>query len=690
MRKRNEGDLASLKRHGFRPARLFTAVAVALHRQGPWLGYGIGVAGVALAAWLRWILVARLGQDFPPYLTFYPVIIVAALLGGTGAGLLATAASAALVDYFFLLPVGFGIESPADKAGFAIFLATNLMMSLIGGALRSAHRRTEAQADELAQTVEVLDWANVLVRDMHDRITLWSNGCQRLYRFSSEEALGKVSHELLRTAFPEPLENIRRTLLMSGRWKGDVTHTASDGRPVIVSSEWLLRRDPAGRPSSIIELNADVTARKAAEAARDRMAAIVADSGDAVIAKDLQGQITSWNQGAERLFGYSPVQVLGQNIRLLVPPERQGEEEQIMAAIRRGEKVEHYDSQRQTRDGRLIDVSITASPIHDSSGQIVGVSKIARDITERKQAERVLARGREELEQLVAERTAKLQEMVAELEHFSYTITHDMRAPLRAMRGLAGVLVEECGACLHGERLEFLRRIADSADRLDQLIADSLQYSLLVRGRFGLEPVDADALLRGILKSYPQFQPPHAHIHVVNRLPVVLANKAGLTQCFSNLLGNAVKFVQPGRTPEVSIWAGEAGPPAAEPTLTRSPAQTKAASSPLSTWHLPEPAPAASPDGQPPAPAVRIWFEDKGIGIDKEYHDKIWLMFQRLNKSYSGTGIGLALVRKAVERMGGRVGLESKPGHGSRFWVELQSAQLDPGKNHSQQAVLNE
>jgi PAS domain S-box-containing protein len=281
------------------------------------------------------------------------------------------------------------------------------------------------------------------------------------------------------------------------------------------------------------------------------------------------------------------------------------------------------------------------------------------------------------LEQVVAERTARLQEMVAELEHFFYTITHDMRAPLRAMRGLAGVLVKECGSCLQGQRLEFLQRIADAADRMDRLITDSLQYSLLVRGQFELEPVDADALLRQILASYPQFQPPHAHVAIENHLPTVLANQAGLTQCFSNLLGNAVKFVQPGQIPEVLVRAEEARPYEPATDLTRGPLHQKSTSG-LSAWHIPAETVFSTSPCWPPSRAVRIWFEDKGIGIEKQYHDRIWVMFQRLNKTYAGTGIGLALVRKAVERMGGRVGLESDPGHGSRFWVELQIADTCP------------
>jgi PAS domain S-box-containing protein len=678
------------REHEARPALAFPSTT--MRASGRWVGYTVAVAGIGVAAWLRWRLAASFGPEIPPFITFYPAIMLAALLAGTGAGLLATILSAATVAFFFLEPSGLGVGRPVDMASLTIFTAVNLMMSVVGGSLHRARNRAAEQAGELART-----------------------------------------------------------------------------------------------------------------------AAIIADSDDAVIANDLQGRITAWNIGAERLFGYRAEQVLGQDILLLVPPERHDEEERILAAVRRGEKVEHYESQRLTQDGRLIDLSITTSPIRDRGGRIIGASKIARDITERKRGEEALrlseqkfakafasnlaglaltrladgtflevndtwlklfgyrreevigrsvqqelriwrrledrapfvqelrekgslrewelelvrksgevfvgqasvqvlsvqgeevilatvlditerkrarealARSREELERLVRERTAKLQEMVAELELFSYTITHDMRTPLRAMRGFADLLLEECGACLHGEQREYLRRIAESADRMDQLITDALQYSLIVRGTFHLEPVDADALARGILASYPQFQPPHARVHIANPLPVVLGNKAGLTQCFSNLLSNAVKFVSPGQVPEVLVWS-EAAPE--EPAAGRG-AEAQAAGNPLAGWHIPGRL-SATTHSNGRQQAVRIWFEDRGIGIHEDYHDRIWVMFQRLNKSYEGTGIGLALVRKAVERMGGRVGLESQPGRGSRFWVELQRADTEPQPSPMQQAALKE
>lgn len=254
-----------------------------------------------------------------------------------------------------------------------------------------------------------------------------------------------------------------------------------------------------------------------------------------------------------------------------------------------------------------------------------------------KQAQDDLAQARDQLklqnealEQRVRERTAKLQETIIDLETFSYSITHDMRAPLRAMQGFSKILIESHGPKLEPEAVDFLQRISNSANRLDMLIRDVLSYSNIIRAELKLVPVDADKLLRDILREYPGFQPPQAEIKVRERLPVVLANEAFLTQCFSNLLSNAVKFVAPGTRPRVEVSAEKK-------------------------------------DG-----VARLNFKDNGIGIPPQHQRHLFTLFHRAQSKYPGTGIGLAVVSKAVERMGGKAGVESDAGKGSTFWVELQ------------------
>ena len=240
-----------------------------------------------------------------------------------------------------------------------------------------------------------------------------------------------------------------------------------------------------------------------------------------------------------------------------------------------------------------------------------------------------------ELEKTVASRTARLHETIAELEHFSYAIVHDLRAPLRAMQGFAEMIEEECAGCPHTLGKELFRRIKIATRRMDQLIADSLSYSKAARQELILEPVDLFQLLDGLVETYPNLQPDKADIQIQRDLPAVLGNEAALTQCFSNLLGNAVKFAKPGGKPQVRVWA--------EASKTR-------------------------------ASAVRVWVEDNGIGIPKESLHRVFDIFQRASMDREGTGIGLAIVRKVAQRMGGEVGVESEETKGSRFWVELPKA----------------
>ncbi|MFN7137816.1 MAG: sensor histidine kinase [Limisphaerales bacterium] len=256
----------------------------------------------------------------------------------------------------------------------------------------------------------------------------------------------------------------------------------------------------------------------------------------------------------------------------------------------------------------------------------------ARLLESLSEAQRKLREHADELEERVVERTAKLQELVNDLEHFSYTITHDMRAPLRAMQAFGNILREDYARCLDDEGKDFLRRITQAANRMDNLIADALNYTKAVQSELELEPVDVKPLIQSIVESYPHLQAPEAEIEMTGQFPPVLGNKAGLTQCFSNLLGNAVKFVPSGKVPKVRVWAEERGE------------------------------------------FIRFWVEDNGIGIPPELQGRVFDMFQKLNHDYEGTGIGLALVKKVSQRMQGKVGVDSRQGEGSRFWLELRRA----------------
>ena len=372
----------------------------------------------------------------------------------------------------------------------------------------------------------------------------------------------------------------------------------------------------------------DITAQRKADRLSRLFTAIVESSDDAIASKDLNGIITSWNKGAERLLGYNADEVIGKPVTMLIPVDRADEEPGILRRIRRGEPIEHFQTVRRRKDGTLVDVSLTVSPIRDEGGNVVGASKILRDITE-------IVRAKQQLEATVAERTAQLRETVSELEGFSYSVAHDMRAPLRVMNSYARLLQSDFAQSLPPEGQDFAQRIANGAARLDSLITDVLNYSRISRGEMPLEDVDVELLAREIIDSYEDLRPHSACFEVQSPMPHVFANRAALTQCLSNLLSNAVKFVPDDRTPCIRLTAEEN-------------------------------------DG-----GVRISIQDNGIGISEEGQKRIFKMFQRLNRpgEYEGTGIGLTIVRKALKRMGGSITVQSRLGEGSTFSFELKGVQ---------------
>ncbi|HTL18062.1 MAG TPA: PAS domain S-box protein, partial [Patescibacteria group bacterium] len=308
--------------------------------------------------------------------------------------------------------------------------------------LREVHLR-EAAAQETTRQKEVLAAIlasigdGVITADIEGRVTFLNPQAERLTGWAGWEAgsqpLSSVFHvvdELSAQPVPNPLQAVKQS--GSKATLGDrILLINKNGRSVPIDQTVAAIRQPDGALAGVVVVFRDVAEQRRNEETRAHLAAIVQSSGDAIVSDNLQGMIQSWNAGAERIFQYRAEEIIGKPFTVLLRPEDIGQEKHILDRIRGGSPAEQFETQRLSRQGESIPVSITVSPLKDHAGRIIGTSQIIRDITELVAARETLARGKEELERLVEARTSKLREMISELQHFSYSITHDMRAPLR-------------------------------------------------------------------------------------------------------------------------------------------------------------------------------------------------------------------------------------------------------------------
>jgi PAS domain S-box-containing protein len=410
------------------------------------------------------------------------------------------------------------------------------------------------------------------------------------------------------------------------------------GAPVTAFENRFCRRDgdyrwfswnaiPVTGEHQIYATARDITARKQAEELQAKMAAIVEFSDDAIMSKTLEGTITTWNPGAERLFGHSAEEAIGKPMAMLIPPELDGEETRILEGVRRGQ-VQRFESVRMHKDGRRIHVAASISPIRDRAGAVVGASKVVRDISERKRAEdSILALNIE-----LGANAAQLQEANRELEAFSYTISHDLRAPLRHIDGYARMLQEDA-AQLEPELRRYLDAISTSARTMGMLIDDLLAFSRLGRKPIERVPVDMAAIARSALRELGGDA--CADAVVLGELPGAHADPVLLKQVWVNLFSNALKYSAPRGTSAQVELSGER-------------------------------------DGA----VTRYRIRDNGVGFDMRYADKLFGVFQRLHSQdeFEGTGVGLAIVQRIVARHGGRIWAEAEPGRGATFTIELPEA----------------
>jgi PAS domain S-box-containing protein len=380
------------------------------------------------------------------------------------------------------------------------------------------------------------------------------------------------------------------------------------------------------------QLHREIAERRRAELRSGYLASIVESSADAIIGQSLDGTVVSWNAGASRMYGRDRGEVIGQPAASLFPHEQQDEVSRLMKRVAKGERVDEVESERLRHDGTRFDVSASFSPILDEKGAIIGVSMIERDITRRMRAEEALQSLNAELEEKVRQRTEDLESAIGELEAFSYSVSHDLRAPLRALNGFAESLIEDAGDRLRDDEKGLLGRIQRSATRMDRIIEDLLMLSRAGNHRIEKEVVNLGDVARSVVDDLHAGAPDRKVGWEIGSGLLAWGDPGLLRLVVQNLVGNAFKYTAHKPSARIAIGVDERA-----------------------------------------GDNVTYFVRDDGAGFDPSLADKLFRPFSRLHASdeFEGSGIGLATVERIVRRHGGSVSADSVKGEGATFRFRL-------------------
>ncbi|HEU4433814.1 MAG TPA: PAS domain S-box protein [Pyrinomonadaceae bacterium] len=598
--------------------------------------YGLAFAALILAILLRWALDPLMGSSLP-LVTLFGAVAAGVWLSGYRVAIPVVIVGYVACNYLFIAPrYSFDIVSVENQVGFVAYLFTCSLIIIFGEVARAAQTRTAESREVFRVTLRSIGDA-VITTDIEGRVTYINGVGESLTGWSHADAVGQPLEEVLRIvneATRQRVENPAMRALREGIIVGLANHTVlikKDGNECPIDDSAAPIRDELGQVSGCVLIFRDVTVQRLAEQEKAKqlltarlLASIVESSNDAIIGKSLEGIIQSWNAAAERLFGYTAEQALGRHISFVIPSERIDEEDRIVAKLKAGQRIEQYETERIRSDGQRIIVSLTISPIKDDSGNVIGASKIVRDITDRRRLE-------DNLRRLAAD----LSENDRRKNEFLATLAHELRNPLAPMSNMLEVVKRAGGDS------ETLRRAHDTIERqlaqMVRLVDDLLDLNRITHDRLELRrsEVELSSVIQQAIEVARPLIDAAGHNLTVDLPgePICLnADRARLAQVFGNLLNNSCKYTSPNG--EIRLGAQR--------------------------------------DGDDVVVTVR----DNGAGIPPDKLNSIFDMFMQVDRtaeqSQDGLGIGLTLVKRLAEMHGGSIEAKSRgEGQGSEFVVRL-------------------
>jgi PAS domain S-box-containing protein len=590
---------------------------------------GFAALSTALMVALRWSLDPWLGDQYP-FVTVFVAVAASSYFSGWRSGLTATLLSLVLCEFLFVPTRGSArLVGAREVVAVIAYLVTCAGIVLLGDAARRARAEADAERRRLRTTLASIGDAVVTTNDA-GKVDYLNEVAEALTGWSISEAAGqpladvfRIVNERTREIAENPVDKVLRT----GGVVGLANHTvllAKDGREIPIDDSAAPIRDQNGPIFGVVLVFRDVTEQRRAQLSREHLAAIVHYSGDAIVTKNLDGIVQSWNSSAQALFGYAAAEIVGRPFSTLIPEDRLGEEVEILARLRRGQTSERFETLRRAKDGRLIPVAASVSPLRDEEGEVIGASSILHDITAVVATREELARQRELLQ--IADRRK---------DEFLATLAHELRNPLAPIRNSLQLIR---GAASDSRVVASASAVMErQVDQMVRLVDDLLDVARISRGKIELrrERTTASAVVEQAVEMCRPISETRRH-RVEICLPaeslVLDADIVRLTQAIGNLVHNACKYTDPeGR---IQVSAERAG-------------------------H-----------------EVEIRVSDTGIGIPPEKLPLIFGMFaqidQSLERAQGGLGIGLTLAKQLVEMHGGTIEARSEgTGRGTEVIVRL-------------------